>query len=281
MKTKYTNTYIAAYFIIYLSLCLLIKGSGYTNQYYVLISVATFLFGIFIAFSIYNHQSRVSRIKELLRTDDSYLLTIYRQSAVFGDDVQGKVRKYIDEYLITQIDYKITDFHESTKAFKTLDIYVLGLHPTSDKQLAMYESMVQQLADSLINRKLVGTYARQKMTGLEWVSIISLHTLIAFFVLSFNDRKLSSSLLSTVLVVAGFIMILVLKELNNLTWQENDWIWQPLHNLFIDLDLLPYYPEMVIDQRRARVAPGSEVRICHYNKPYPDMSDNEVHVMTL
>ncbi len=109
MSAKIINLLLIVYFCLYLTVCLLFKGSGYTDGFYVLISVCTFLYGIFVAFSIYNHQTRLSQIKELLRTDDSSLLLIYRQSIVFGEDIQNKIRSLIDAYLMIQIDYKLAD----------------------------------------------------------------------------------------------------------------------------------------------------------------------------
>jgi hypothetical protein len=280
MKPRRVSLILISYFVIYLALCIIFKGKGYTNEYYVLVSVCTFLYGIFIAFSIYNHQTRLSRVKELLRTDDSCLVSLHRQGGVFGNEVQSKITDHIDSYLITQIDYKITDdYHESTHAFQELYEYILGLSPTNDKQLAVYQSMITTLNSSGNNRKLVGTLVRQKMTNLEWSSVIGLHTFIAYILFTFVTGSIVLSILTSLIVVAGFIMIIVLYQLNNLTWQENEWIWRPLHNLFLDLGLLPYYPEIVLDSRRAIVPKGTKIRVCRYNKPYPDMTDNEIHTL--
>jgi hypothetical protein len=269
------------YFILYLFICLIFKGSGYTNSYYVLVSVSTFLYGIFVGFSIYNHQTRLKEIRELLRTDDSCLLSIYRQSAVFGDNVQDEVRNRIDAYLIVQVDYKIADdFHESSNAFHYLYTYILELKPSSDKQVSIYESMLGILGSSANNRKLVGALVRQKVTRLEWASVLSLNLLIALILFIFHDNTLLSSLITSIIVVSSFIMIVVLYELNSLTWQEKEWIWIPLYNLFLDLGLLPYYPEPAIDQGRAFIPKGSKIRVCRYNRPYPDMSAKEIHIVT-
>ncbi len=282
MKNSRVITLLLCYFFAYLGLGLVFNGSGYNNEYYVIISVATFLYGIFIAFSIYSHQTRLSQIKEMLRKDDSCLLSTYRQSSVFGKDVQHKVVEFVDKYLMTQINYRLQDdYQESAADFKNLYNFVLEIEPLNDKQTAVYQSMISELSSAASNRKLVGTLVRQKMTRLEWVSILSLHTLIAFVLFIFNTSSVLLSLLSSLIVVAGFIMIVVLHQLNNLTWQEEEWIWQPLHNLFLDLGLLPYYPEPAIDQGRVVIPSGSKVRVCRYNNPYPDMTNNEIHTVVI
>jgi len=273
---------LAVYSAIYLLVCLNYSGPGYSNEYYVLISVAAFLYGIFIAFSIFNHQNRLSRVRELLRTDDSNLLSVYRQSVVFGKDTQHAIQSKIDDYLISQIDYKITDdYHESTHAFRELSEYVIDLTPKTEKQLAIYQNITSAIANSSTNRKLTGTLVNEKTTTLEWVSILALHLSIAYFIFAFNNGDLLASVASTLVVVTGAVMIVVLYHLNTLTWQESRWIWRPLHYLFIDLGLLPYYPDFVVTKGRADVPVGSEIRVCHYNNPYPDMSGNEIEVLDL
>jgi hypothetical protein len=247
-----------------------------------LISVASFLYGIFIAFSIFNHQNRLSKVRELLRTDDANLLSIYRQSAVFGDKTQKQVQHLIDEYLISQIDYKITDdYHESSKAFKRLSAYIINLNPVNNRQSAIYQNLVSASAQSAENRKLIGTLVQERTTALEWLSIIALHTAIAYFIFAFNPGGLLSSLAASLIVATSAVMIVVLIQLNSLSWQESKWIWQPLRNLFLDLDLLPYYPDFVIEKQRADVESGETIRLCHYKKPYPDMSGNEIEKIVI
>lgn len=279
---KFTSGFaLTAYFFAYLLVCLKFSGPGYSNEYYVLISVATFLYGIFIAFSIFNHQNRLSKVRELLRTDDANLLSIYRQSSVFGDVIQKQVRDKLDKYLITQIDYKITDdYHESSESFKSLSKLIIDLDPKNDKQTAVYQHMVASVSSSATNRKLIGTLVNERTTILEWTSIISLHFSIAYFIFAFNPGDLVSSIVSSLVTITSAVMIAVLYQLNSLTWQESKWIWRPLHNLFLDLDLIPYYPDFVIERKRAQIKIGEKVRICHYTKPYPDMSGNKIETVT-
>lgn len=53
-------------------------------------------------------------------------------------------------------------------------------------------------------------------------------------------------------------------------------IWEPLHNLFKYLDLLPYYPEEVIRSGRINLPKGEKVRLVQYPDPYPDMSNKAI-----
>ncbi len=277
MRKHWLTILLLIYFFVYLGVCYSFRGAGFSDEASVLVSVATFLYGIFIAFSIFNHQNRLTTIREMLRTDDAFLLSIYRGSSVFGEDVQKKTQKHIDNYLISQIDYKITDdYHESSEAFSELSNYIVDLDPKTDKQVAVYQNLVGIISSSSTNRKLVGTLVRERLTMLEWFSIMSLHALIAYLVFTLNTGTFISSVIAALIVTTSAVMIVVLYHLNTLTWQEEKWIWKPLHNLFVDLELIPYYPDFVISRQRAVVPANSTIRVCHYTKPYPDMSDKEI-----
>lgn len=272
---------ICAISIVYFAICLIYKGSGYNNQYYVLSTIATFLYGIFLAFTIYNNQSRFSRIRELLRNDDSNLLLMYRQGRIFGEENQKKIKEHIDKYLIGQIDYRLEDFSESTSGFNQLQEFILELEPKNNREAVIYQNLLTALADSAKNRSLVSSLVSQKVTQIEWFSIVGLQTLIAIFILILNNSSVVSAILSTLLVSVSLIMILVLYQIDQLSWQEDKWIWQPLHKLFLELELIPYYSEQVISSGRARITKGEKVRIAHYPNFYPDMNRKTVELKTI
>jgi hypothetical protein len=49
-----------------------------------------------------------------------------------------------------------------------------------------------------------------------------------------------------------------------------------LHRLFQNLGLLPYYPRVVVTERRAKV--NGRVRLADYPNPYPDISGKVVSI---
>jgi hypothetical protein len=88
------------------------------------------------------------------------------------------------------------------------------------------------------------------------------------------------SLLSAVLV----LLLLVLSELDSLRWQEKNWIWQPLSELFTELGLIPYFPEALFKEERLKIKHFEhlkKVRIASYPNPYPDMKGKTVKTVKL
>jgi len=67
--------------------------------------------------------------------------------------------------------------------------------------------------------------------------------------------------------------------LNNLKWQKTIWTWQPLHNLFKNLDLIPYYPKPVVDRGEAKIEKGELIRLANYPQSYPDMTKKVIETV--
>lgn len=279
MKSKRPVLFVAIFFLAYLLICLTYSGKGYNDQYNAIISVATILFGIFIAFSIYNNQTKLTRVKELLRSDDANIISLYKLCSIFGAEDQKKLQSLLDEYMIAQVDYKLVDYHHSSKQFANVYDFILTLEPSNNKKEKAYESMLEVINSSFENRKLTEAVVQQRMTYLEWVSLISLEIVIGYIILTFNDKALVPSILSSLLVTTGFALIIVLRRLDTLKWQENSWIWVPLSNLFISLDLLPYYPYVVLHGKRDINPEKGKIRVCHYENPYPDMSNKKIEIV--
>lgn len=267
-------------FFVFILIGLFFKGSGYNDQLSTLLSVASFLFGIFVAFSIANNHSRLSKINETLKGDSAIILSIYEMLTVFGKETQEEVQKLLDKYLIDQIDYYLEDFRYSQQSFTNLYRYLINLEPRNKRQETVYDAIVNLLNNSMANRKHVETLVKQKMFTFEWISILMLLGLIIFLVFNINSGSAYSVLLSALLASASIILVFVLRDLDSLRWKEQSAIWEPLNSLFISLNLLPYYPKEVINRRGVQLTRGQEMRVVEYPDPYPEMTHKIVTVHT-
>ena len=184
--------------------------------------------------------------------------------------------------MISQIDYLLIDFRGSAASFYALETYLIGLQPKSDKELVTYQSIESELASSSANRKTVESLVGQRISGLEWTSLSMLYLLISFFLLDLNTaRKILPALLTSGLLTAVFLLLMLLREIDVLHWQEGSWIWQPLNDLFISLGLVPYYPLPVLSKKRISLKEGSEIRVAYYGDAYPDFTHKKVVTMTV
>lgn len=266
-------------FILFLCLGIFFQGGEYNDHFYVLTSTAAFLFGVFIAFSISTGHATLNKLHEVLKSDEAQLLSMYQLSEIFGEKTKQEIQKLIDNYLMDQVDYYLEDFKYSMKSFMELFNFFIKFNPEGKKQDFAYQKILDLLSITTENRKQVEMLAREKVSKFEWLSILSLLSVVLFFIYYFNNGSFLSVILSAILSTAAVALVLVLKDLDNLRWKEGVSIWAPLHDLFETLDLLPYYPGEIIKNGRVKLEKGQKVRLAEYPDPYPDMTNKIVRII--
>ena len=74
-----------------------------------LASIASFLFGILMAFTIVRTRERLALVQDLVSKGNASLLSIHSLMAVFSEADRTVVRELIDRQLTDQIDYRLVD----------------------------------------------------------------------------------------------------------------------------------------------------------------------------
>lgn len=263
-------------FVFSLIVSYFFNGYSHGEQFSILISATSFLFGIFVSFLINDSRSNLNQVNEILKSDEAILSSIYEASIVFGKEVKDSIRSLLDKYLIDQIDYYLEDFKYSDKSFRKLYGYIVSLDPKNAQQNLVYSNMLFALSNSSINRKKVETFVQNKILNFEWMVVLILLILELFFIFYFNSGNLISVILSTFLSTSAIALVLILRDFDSLKRNENKWIWEPLSNLFHSLGLVPYYPSEAIKENRAKIRKGERIRLAEYPDVYPDMTNKKV-----
>lgn len=276
---------LAIVLAVFLLLTYFVEGQGKTDLADKIISVSSFVFGVILAFSIANRHSRLSSIRERLREQDAKLLEIYYLSKIFDKKVQEEIKKRIDSLLISQIDYKLIDFDkEAPGKLKEFFMFIEKLK-TSKKEEGTKDKILEILENNIELQKEVVYHVKNKMMAYEWISLVVMVGIIFFsLIFYFNTNNLSSIIVVSLLCTSLTLLLFVLKDLDSLEWQEQNWIWEPLSNLFTELDLLPYFPEAVFDSGRLSkkfLSKWKKVRIAHYPSPYPSMDGKKIEVFAI
>src|SRR5271155_1239277 len=76
-----------------------------------LASMAAFLFGVLLAFTIARTRERLAMVQDLLAKGNSSLLSIHQLVTVFSESECAGIRVLIDRQLTDQIDYRLVDNH--------------------------------------------------------------------------------------------------------------------------------------------------------------------------
>ena len=270
--------YIIGSIIIFSLIAIFIHGTGTSDLIITLLSVASFLFGIFLAFAIANRQSRFNSIRMSLRKDDALILSIYKLSASFGTEVQSKCKLLIDDFLINSIDYELIDYDKSVDKFNKLFDFFLGIEPKTEVQKIIYDNIISALRDSTNNKKELIHWLNEKMLNFEWGSLLILAFVILVSLFVINNNSFISVLITVLLGTSLILFLLILRSLDNLRWKEDAWIWIPLTELFIEIESMPYIPKVVIE-RGIKLKKGITYRVVEYPYPYPDFSDKKIKII--
>lgn len=285
-KMKRTSIYveILVFYLVFLVLALTVRGAGSLPDWLDhVLSVATFVFAVILAFSTANRKERLNSIRSLLRKDDSLLFIIYQSARLYGSKVASDVREIIDKWLVSQIDYFLVDFEKTNSGLKDLTRYCFELEVSQDEDTEPKKSMVDACKGLMANQKEIIFWLKDGMRLFEWISLAVLGSIIVFCLYYLKNPSLAYIVVVPFVSTSLVLLFLVLRDLNNLSWQEDRWIWNRLVELFGDLDLLPYFPNDIFESRRIRKEDldlPEKYRIAIYHAPYPNVSAKDVLVVS-
>ena len=202
-----------------------------------ILAISTFTFAIYLGFAVANRNSRISVIQMSLRRNDVHLVNLYHFSKGLGEKVTRTIQKSIDRYLTRQFDYKLKDIEMTMPELVMLRNTVIALKPTNTKQTELYSRMLFHIEEITLNHKEIIRNMRDTLMWYQWGVLYLLAAVIWMSLIYINDGTTFSTIFISFLSVAILLLILILHSLDNVTWLERVWIWKPIKELFLELDL--------------------------------------------
>jgi hypothetical protein len=244
-----------------------------------LASMAAFLFGALLAFTIVRTRERLALVHDLVAKSNASLFSLYQMTAVFGGNDRRRIRAMIDDHLTDQIDYRLVDHHMASPSYFVLVDAVYALDPGTRQQEVVYKEMVQLGVKMGEYRVLIEAATGQTMSPLEWSGLLLLLLLLISLIAVLPGGTVLGALVASVLAGTLVTLIILLRRLDLLRWHERVTIWEPTTRLFRAMDRDPYVPREVIDNGRYR--PTGRVRVVEFPDPYPMRATKIVTVQDL
>ena len=220
----------------------LYKGSGLGDDLNVVLSVSSFIFGFYIILAVTRAKEKQDSIRRQLRLADGLFVSCNIEMKVFPVEIRKKFLKKVDNYLISTVDYKLSDIEKTSNSFYELYEYTTNsIKPNNDMQKNSIQRICEFLYELSNERTLLEVLSKNKSSKLEWGLIISLFITILFIILNLNISGVFGSLLIATLVSSLSSILLILYRYDNLAWQESRWVWETLTRTFMLLGLKPYY----------------------------------------
>ena len=239
-----------------------------------LASMATFLFGVLIAFTIARTTERLAVVQSLVSRGNACLLSIHQMVSVFPYEEAADVRRLIDRQLTDQIDYRLVDNHLSTPSHLALTDAVFALEPTTPHESGAFRGLVDTCIEMASNRALIEASTGQSLQPIEWTGLLLLLLILMALITVLPGGTVWGALIAGALAGTLVTLVVLLRKLDLLRWHERTSIWEPTTRVFRSMGLHPYVPREVIT--RGRYRPSGLVRVVDYPDPYPDRSTKVV-----
>jgi hypothetical protein len=239
-------------------------------------SMAAFLFGLLLAFTIVRMRERLVLVQDLVAKGDASLFSIHQMMAVFPADDRAHIRDLIDEHLTDQIDYRLVDYHLASESYFKLIRAVYDINPRTPQEEAVYKELVALCISMNSDRALVEAATGQALSPIEWIGLLLLLLLLLALIAVLPGGTLLGALVAGTLAGTLVTLMFLLRKLDLLRWHERVTIWEPTTRLFRHMGRDPYVPRHVIANSRYR--PTGRVRVVDYPDPYPIRSTKIVTV---
>lgn len=244
-----------------------------------LASMAAFLFGVLLAFTIVRTRERLGLVQDLVAKGNSSLFSIHQAVAVFDAAERDHIRRLIDEHLTDQIDYRLVDYHRAMPSFLGLTDAVYALRPADRQQEGVYKELVALNMSMTSDRALIEAATGQALSPVEWTGLFLLLLLLVALIAVLPGGTVLGAVVAGVLASTMVTFMVLLRRLDQLRWHEQVTIWEPTTRLFRSMGSDPYVPRDVITSGRYR--PTGRVRVVEYPDPYPIRSSKVVRVENL
>ena len=237
-------------------------------------SMAAFLFGVLLAFTIVRTRERLALVQDLVAKDNSSLFSIHQMMLVFDEAHCDHVRELVDAHLTDQIDYRLVDYHRATPSYLRLTDAVYGLDPEGPQEESVYKELVALCIATTADRAQIEAATGQALSPVEWTGLLLLFVLLVGLFAVLPGGTVLGALVAGVLAGTLVTFMILLRKLDRLRWHERVTIWEPTTRLFRSMGRDPYVPREVIESGRYR--PTGRVRVVEYPDPYPIRSSKIV-----
>lgn len=242
-------------------------GAGKSEMVNTALGVVGLLFAILVGFFINDLWSRFQRIRENVATEVSGLQTYYlfvKVLARFSHHKKWaeKQKELIDKYVTEFFKIEWTDYGKIDPYFNNI---ILSLKEVGDlktnQETETYTNFLPLLNEVTTAREKLFMFGKDKLSKAEWTVVCALAAILLFSIFYLNTGELSSILLTGALSSAVIILLLIMRDLNNLSFGEEMISFEPYETIFDVLEKPRFYLKRDVEAGRVRLPKDKKYRI--------------------
>lgn len=206
------------------------------GQLDIFMTVIGLAYGLIAAFTINNTWERYGKIRDAIAEETASLVDMYNILKGFSDkDFLEKVRKEIIYYCQFDIESEWGDGEADKKSYsKFQDIFnlVMKSEVKTDKEEILFEKCIDELRDVSSSRTKQDVLSQTKLSKLQWILLLFLSLILVISVILLEmPIEATTIFISTSIITAVVLIILVIYELNSLKMAEKEFSVKPFEEV--------------------------------------------------
>ncbi len=236
----------------------LIPGRGGDETINTILGIVGLLFAILIGFFINDLYSRFQRIRENVAIEVSGLQTYYLFVKILGSFPQHKIwcekqKELIDKYVTEFFKVEWTDYGKIDPYFNDIILSSREIKELeTNKETETYTNFLPLLNEITTSREKLFIYGKDKLSKAEWTVIGSLAAILIFSIFYINTASLPSIFLTGALATSIVTLLLILRDLNDLSFGEETVSFEPYETIFDVIEKPRFYLKRDIQSGRIK-----------------------------
>jgi len=224
------------------------------------------LFAILVGFFITDLWSRFQKIRESVAVEVSGLQTYYLFVQILGkfpvhkkwaEKQQELIDRYVREFFYVEWnDYEKIDPYFNAIIQSLEEIGELK----SNKEVETYTNFLPLLNEITTARERLFMYGKDRLNKLEWLVLLFLSGILIFSLFIVRTPELASLFLSGTLISTVIILLLIMRDLDDLSFGEDMVSFEPYETIFDVIEKPRFYLKRDIKKARVNPPKGTKYR---------------------
>ncbi len=251
MNRSYSDSLlIALFFFIAITVSIFnpLEAMPITDEISMVFSFVSFLFGILSGFFISALWSRFAKMRKLMSKEVAALEDLYEFVELGNKDVARELADKLDVYMRKALDFDIHEYQSKVNE-EYSDLYkVIGELEHEGVSSTVFNRCLNVLAQFTTCRKEMIARSKDKIGKFHWAAVIMLAFLTVFLWMMIQFEGIFGIVVGTVLVFSVLTVLIILYDLNNLTWGEERIDIEGFEKVYDVIGKPRYYPEEVLGE---------------------------------
>ncbi len=220
--------YFGIFFVIYLTLELLLPRQKFETGALTLFSVNSFLYGFYISPIVAAQKARIEELHRIVRSESNSIFAM----VLMTKDLPKHLRNQIQDMFIKYISKTAHGSHKGgEQAYEEIISFCLDYNGESKADI---DILLEKVVANQQNRTMFTMQMNNKVFSNEWIIMLMLFSITLSFILIIDTgNKFIYRVVAALLATGLTMLIVILVKLSSLTHKKAKQVWQPFDKLLV------------------------------------------------